>query len=67
MTRYFKLIKKYPTSEPVGTIFSKEYYSQLVNRVDTYLISIKKEEVINNTEYFEEIFDYNEKIKTSQK
>mgnify|MGYP000955638587 FL=1 len=42
MTRYFKLIKKYPTSEPVGTIFSKEYYSQFVDRIDTYLISIPK-------------------------
>ena len=67
MTRYFKLIKKYPTSEPVGTIFSKEYYSEHINRIDTYLISIPKEEVINNTEYFEEIFDYEEKRKKSQK
>lgn len=59
MTRYFKLIKKYPSSEPVGTIFEKEYFSELVNRIDTYRICIPKEEVINNPEYFEEIFDYN--------
>jgi hypothetical protein len=58
MKRYFKLIKKYPESQPLGTIFEKDYYSENYNLPHTYLVFVKKEEVENNTEFFKEIFIY---------
>lgn len=56
MKRYFELIKKYPESQPLGTIFEKDYYSESYNLPNTYLIYVKKEEVENNPEFFKEIF-----------
>ena len=56
MKRYFELIKIYPGSQPLGTIFEKEYYSQHYNLSDTYRIFIKKTEVEDNPEYFKEVF-----------
>ena len=58
MKRYFELIKIYPGSQPLGTIFEREYYSQHFqnNLSDTYRIFIKKTEVEDNPEYFKEVF-----------
>ena len=56
MKRYFKIIKKYPESQPLGTIFEKDYYSESYNLPHTYLVCVKKEEVENNPEFFKEIF-----------
>lgn len=56
MKRYFELIKKYPESQPLGTIFEKDYYSETYNLSHTYLVCVKKEEVENNPEFFKEIF-----------
>jgi hypothetical protein len=52
MTRYFELIKEYPGSESLGTVFEKEHYSDTYNLHYTYLISIKKRICKNNAEFF---------------
>lgn len=54
MTKY-KLIKKYPGSEEVGTIFEKEYHSLTYNLNGNYLIFLPKNEVENNPEFWEEV------------
>jgi hypothetical protein len=50
MKRYFELIKIYPESQPLGTIFEENIILKAIT--DTYFIYIKKTEVENNPEYF---------------